>query len=591
MKKLKNYIYILFVIVFAGMVVSCNDFLEREPLDGFTDDKYWKNGEAGLRTYAWGFYDEFIAYGNAGGTTADFYFPAAGATPRMSDDQLGNSFQQFEKNASATNSDWKDWYECVRRANVMLDRIPNVEGVDVAASEHWQGVARLFRAFSYYRLVQRFGDVPYVETSEVPLDQKASENLVPRTNRKLVMDKVKTDLEFAVSKIKDNDKDSGNNSINKHAAYALMARICLYEGTYRKYHGLGDETEFLKAAKNAALEIITSGKYSLGAFKSVYNSEGLSGSKEMILYKEYTNGVLANSIQAYTNTSTIIHGLTKAAVESFVCSDGLPIHQSGSEYAGDRSIEDILSNRDLRLSAIMEPAGLAFDTIMLSNSRKASTGYVVGLYNNDGPDITTIGNNTVDAPILPYNEVLLNYAEACAELGDISQNDLDISINLLRDRAGIARLTYVNENTVQVKGVTIDDPKRTSDLEKISGEVTPIIWEIRRERRVELMTWITMRFNDLRRWKKGDYLDYDKNIDGARGIYVDISKFNDAAKKRILLDGDGYLIPHKSTDKAGVHTILKRVFDPQKNYLEAVPTDQKALYDNAGIDFPQNPGW
>src|SRR5690606_3076166 len=118
--------------------------------------------------------------------------------------------------------------------------------------------------------------------------------------------------------------------------------------------------------------------------------------------------------------------------------------------------------------------------------------------------------NHIDAPIFTLSEIYLNYAEASAELGSISNADLDISINKVRERAGIAPLTTDGTNAM-VNGVQIDDPQRTSALEQITGTVNPIIWEIRRERRIEFMSWTNLRQHDILRWKKGDYLDTSSN--------------------------------------------------------------------------------
>jgi hypothetical protein len=578
MKKIRKYISI---IILGGVVsvltTSCNDFLTREPLDGFTDQNYWSS-EGNVKAYAWRFYNLFMGYGKATGTTAEYYFQSAGAstTILISDDLTNNTFLQYQPNASASNTDWRDLYEYIRRANIMLEKLPNVP-MDDAARKHWEGVARFFRAYYYFRLVQRFGDVPYYD-KDISDINNVQVVFLPRTNRNEVMDKVRADINIAVGTgfLRESD---GVNTINKYVGLALKSRIGLYEGTYRKYHQSGNGTEFLQDAKNAANEIITSDKYTVGNdYKAVYNSESLSANKEILLYKEYLSGTAGNSIQAYTNTSTVGNGMTKAAIESYVCADGLPISQSG-QYQGDTNITNVLANRDERLIATIDDEGVSFrgyPVASLSRSRTSSTGYVVNLYYNPAsPSVTTTGQNFIDAPVFSYAEVLLNYAEACAELGSITQADLDKSINLLRTRASITELTYVDDNTVKVGTATINDTKRTSALENISGTVNSIIWEIRRERRSELMGWTEMRYYDLMRWKKGDYLDYTNNPDVALGIYAGVTD-------EVPVNADGYV---------HVYSGNNRVFDPDKHYLNSIPTSQITLYNGENIELSQNPGW
>ncbi|MGL5787854.1 MAG: RagB/SusD family nutrient uptake outer membrane protein [Bacteroidales bacterium] len=573
MKKLNRYIGMtaLCAVLFGSS--SCSDFLDKEPLDRFTDDNYWTS-ESNVRTYAWMFYDEFLGYGNGTGTTSEFYFQSGGATMYISDDLCNNSFTQYDATPASSNSNWKTYYEKIRRANVMLQRIPTVPGMSEAQNNHWTGVAKFFRAFCYFRLVQRFGDVPYFDKPLVESDRPSI--FQPRMNRNEVIDKVMTDLDEAYSSVLASDQP---NTINKYVVAALASRVALYEGTYRKYHNLGDPKLYLEKAKSYAENIISSNLYSLNSdFKSVYNSVELKNSKEMLLYKDYQPSIWMHSIQSYTNTSTVINGMTKAAVESYPCIDGLPIKQS-DKYKGDATMENVLANRDKRLAAALaskwayagkEDGGLS-----------ANTGYRIILFNNpglSGTQVTTNGQNHIDAPVFGYAEVLLNYAEALAELDQITQADLDKSINLLRDRAGVNRLTYVDANTVQVNGVTINDPARTSALETKTGVVSPLLWEIRRERRAELMTWTYIRYFDLMRWKKGLYLDMAENPDVARGAHVMADN-----KGKGEVDSEGYLLPYGSKNI--------RKFDESKHYLNSIPMNEILLYEAEGLTLPQNPGW
>ncbi len=575
MNKISKFIKIAACGSLLFMAVACDDFLDKGPLTEFTDGNYWAS-EANVRTFAALFYNEFLGYGNGSGTTSEFYFQGAGASSaiNISDDLCNASFLNFQGTSSSSNTNWNDYYKVIRHANLMILRVPTVPGITDEAMKHWEGVARLFRAFTYFRLVQRFGDVPYVDTYAGP--NETDKIYVTRTNRNEVMDKVYQDLDFAVTNIRLAD---GTNAINRNVAYALQSRICLYEGTYRKYHNLGDGTEFLNTAKAAALAIMSNTVYQLNAdFQSVYNSVELSGSKEMILYKDYQLSVLTHSIQAYTNTSSIINGLNRWAVESYACTDGLPISQSPL-YQGDTSIDNVRANRDKRLLETIAPK-LAYSG-KEDGGLTASTGYRLVLYTNPsitGTQLTTIAQNHTDAPVLWLAEVYLNYAEACAELGTITQADLDLSVNKLRTRAGIAPLEYVSANEVKASGVTINDPVRTSSLEQISGTVSPIIWEIRRERRAELMSWTYGRLYDLMRWKKGQYLDMNLNPKVGQG-----AKVGAANAGKMTVDAEGYILPYGTANK--------RAFTDPKNYLNSIPTSEITLYQAEGVTLTQNPGW
>lgn len=579
---MKKIIYkFQFIVVMAVMLsfVSCDDFLTINPDDQFTKDNYWQS-EANVQLYSWKFYDMFLGYGNGSGTSSEFYFqfsPSSGCI-NISDDLANGSFLKYNSNSVTTNSQWNTAYSDIRAINVMLEELPGISMPDKNA-KHWEGVGRFFRALSYFSLVQRFGDVPYYDR---PAKTNETNYIYsPRMPRAQVMAKVLEDLNFAVENLREND---GAYAINKYSALALLSRAALFEGTFIKYHGLqGDVNAHLNAAKNASDAIMTSGKYSIGNnFKSIYNSIDLGGNNEIILFKKYMPAVLTNSIQAYTNSSSIINGITKFAVESYSCTDGLPISQSPL-YNGDNSLSDVLTNRDARLLAVVDNRSYGYADKPLQGLT-SSTGYITSLYNNwvpptlPGSDVTTIAQNHIDAPVFTYAEVLLNYAEACAELGNCTQADLDKSINILRTKhAGLPILT-LSGSDVASNGTVINDPKRTSALESISGStpVSSLIWEIRRERRAELITWTFIRYYDLMRWHRGQYLDSSLNPDvvlGAKLVGVTLTNTN--------VNSDGYISPYS----------LPRTFEAPKNYLNSIPLNEITLYESEGVNLTQNPGW
>lgn len=566
----------LIIVSIAGLAVSCSDFLDTPPQDEFTNDNFWTS-ENNVRTFSWLNYDTFFAYGNNSSIAADFYFHSS-ASPQIDDNLAMNIFTNFPTAPNATNSNWNNYYTLIRRSNLMLKQIPNVP-MDESKKNHFLGVAKFFRAFTYYRLAEQFGDVPYTDMYLAQSDPKV---YAPPLNRGAVIDNVIKDLEEAsVLLLEIDDK---NTTVNKYTALALLSRVCLYEGTQRKYNLSQDGATYLQKAKKASLEVMNNSAYKLNPdWKSLYNSIELLGNSEVILAKRYIKGVLGNSIQAYTNTSTIQNGLTKFAAESYVTTNGLPIKQVGgnSQFTNDNTIAATFANRDPRFGKAFGSQDYAYSDKPF-NGLTSITGYVFQLFNNPtitGTDVTTIGQNQIDAPIFTLSEVYLNYAEACAELGTATNSDLELSINKVRTRAGIAPLT-TDGSSASVNGIPINDPQRTVALEQISGIVSPLIWEIRRERRIEFMSWTTMRKSDLLRWKKGDYLDTSVNPDVVLGARIPALIGTNSKTK---VNPDGYVISYA----AGV----TRTFVSPKNYYSAIPTNDINLYRAEGIELKQNPGW
>ncbi len=435
--------------------------------------------------------------------------------------------------------------------------------MDTTAKKHWKGIAHFFRAYQYFKLVQEFGGVPFYNQ---PLDVSDSSLVYkPRDSHQLVMDSVLADINFAVNNLRVVDLA---NTVNRDVALALKARICLFEGTYRKYHtelNLPSADGYLQQAKDAASQLMATGTYSLAPdYRTTYSSLDLSGDKEIILFKQYVAAFLTHSVIGYTNSTTLMSGLSKSAVESYVCTDGLPIKLS-SLYKGDVTIQTLRMNRDKRLLETVDTF-LCYAGSLVSGLT-SSSGYRPSKFLQPA-DVQQAPYNTTDAPLFWLAEVYLNYAEACAELDQMGkytmvQADLDQSVNKLRQRAGVKALTLSGSQSVGFV-----DPAKDAD-------VTPLIWEIRRERRVELMM-DGFRYQDIMRWKKGNYMDSQKNPDSWLGAKV-------TPNNTVHLDPNGYIIPYAAGSN--------RIFVDPKNYLSAIPTSQILLYPANIQQSMQNPGW
>ncbi len=577
MKRIILYICLLSAMTFT----ACDNFLDREPLDTFTNGNFWTS-ENNVTGYANSFYDQFLGYGNGSGT-GDFYFRT------LSDDQAGNAFTDWTfTNVPASSTVWKGGWIEIRRANILLENVDKVPMSD-AAKANWKGFARLMRAWQYYKLVRAYGDVPWVDKSLDITDEGYLYRA--RESRDMVMDKALEDLNYACENMYDN---TSKTALNKNIAYAMKAEVCLYEGTFRKYRNAADgqsapdltgANKFLTEAKTAAAYLMNDSRgFKLNAsYQGNYNSLDLSKNTEMIMYKVYKQSVLQHSLIAYTCSSTQLSGLTKDAFNTYLFTDGLPLGLTakdkndaaevviGKKTVGGKTVPDtilsiskLLALRDKRLVQTIDTAvfyvGRGFTRFGVGMSMTSSTGYGISKYDNK--DIAAAFRNQTNAnythgPLFWLAVVYLQYAEACAELGSITQADLDISINKLKTRAGLPALTV---------GVGFNDPANNMG-------VSNLIWEIRRERRCELIMDNWNRYWDLVRWHQLDKLDSSVNPNVLLGANIVNAPAYDKAVPKVGTYIDG-------------SKKLSRKYD-KKYYWYPIPSDQISLNDK----LSQNPNW
>src|SRR5699024_6780211 len=411
----------------------------------------------------------------------------------------------------------------LRDINFFLEHYQKVE--DQAAKAKYSGIARFFRAFFYFQKVKRFGDVPwYNKVLEV-----GDEDLYkPRDPREIVMDSVLADINYAIENIPAEKK---LNRITKYTALLLKARIGLYEGTFRKYHEVGEYEKFLKADVSASEKLINSGVYSIfkaggkdEAYRKLFarNNQDVT---ETILAADFEQGVESHSL-GYRMTSPTqgAWGMTKDLVNTYLMVDGTRFTNQ-PDYKTMGFYEE-MQNRDPRLT-----------------QTTAGPNFVVNGQNSPEPvdlDITTTGYRVIkalpsrdqwsaayfDIIIFRYAEALLVLAEARAELGIITQADLDVSVNKLRDRVGMPHMNLAEANANP-------DPYLENMYPNVEqGANKGIILEIRRERRIEMFNE-GLRWDDLMRWKEGKKIEqpmigiyfsdlgaHDFNGDGAADVYL-----------------------------------------------------------------------
>lgn len=589
--------------------MSCSDYLERPPYDKLENNPDFYNTENSLRYTVYGWYDIYFTGYETGWTRSDFFDGTNRAN--WCDDLAQESATYFTKVAPSTSSDWS--FENVRRINIFLTGMQTSTLPD-EAKNHWIGIGRFFRGMEYARLVRMFGDVPYydhvLESSDVKELYKA------RDTREYVMDKVAEDFEFASKFVRQSDGTKGL-TVNRDVVNAFISRVMLFEGTWQKYVEKNDEyaAKYLQIAKTAAETVMSSGYTISDNYKALTNSISLAGNPEIILYREYEAGVITHAEMSWQSEQTLGNAPSKDLIESYLTTNGLPIAQVGNDqYKGDKTFKEEMANRDPRLSynivdslCLNGVTGAVYGVSGYMGNRFVNT----DLMNTPGGQSST---NITDAPIMKLNEVMLNYLEAAAELAQLgkytlTQTDLDNTINAIRDRADV-KMPHVTlkGDQFEVDGVVVDDPNRDMGYAEVPGDyaVPSIIWEIRRERRVELV-YEGIRFDDIRRWGKLHYADMVLNKKLNLGSWLDkeayIEEFNKTAPagkeltleklKAIYLDREGnagYIKPIPSDLNVRTYSM--------KDYLYPIPTGQISLYEDKSeqtgdpsLKLEQNPGW
>jgi starch-binding outer membrane protein, SusD/RagB family len=609
MKYLKYY-----GVAACLLFLSCNkDVLDRPPVTKIVDENYWRN-EDDIRLYANSFYANYFN-GFATSFTVD-YTPVRGYT--FSDDLTGRNVQaNFEssvptsRGSTLESAAWMQSYAgptwdfaWERKANVLLNRLDNVAKPKISdeAYKHWTAVGRFFRGFEYSRLVSVFGDVPYFDT-EVP-DTDTAVLYKDRDDRGFVMDKVYDDFKYVLANIREND---GALYLNKYIAAAFISRLMLFEGTFQHYHNLdaARAKKYLQFAVDAAEVVINSNKYNFSKdFKSLFASESLAGHPEVLLYRVYDAALnITHAIGSYSNgTETVGVDPNLNLVKSFIANDGNVWQNSSVPEANSFAIADLVKTRDPR-----------FEASFIDKVNSAATTLLYGYKFASREAITYIGKtpppawggstNTSDAPVMRLAEVVLNWIEAKAELAQyyggpaVGQGDIDKSINAIRNRpldaAAIAK--GVKKTAPLLLTAIPNDPARDVD-------VPALIWEIRRERRMEFVFEHT-RLLDLKRWKKLNYMNFSTNPDYLLGPWVNMQLeipglLTTATKGNVKVKKlDGTVVTWDGTNAAAmvgfymVENAQNRLAFSDKNYLSPVGQSQIIQYQEHGYTLTQTKGW
>ncbi|MEN7547731.1 RagB/SusD family nutrient uptake outer membrane protein [Rapidithrix thailandica] len=569
MRKLYIFLSVFWLSVFS----SCNeDFLNRSLLDEVDAAEYWKT-PSDLELYVNQFYTSFPAWGGWDGGI--FWFDSN--SDNMTHYSVNNHLAG--RTTIPASGSWS--YGSIRSVNILLSKYQSVEA-PFSEYQQFVGEGRFFRAYFYFNLVKNYGDVPWVDK---PLNVDSEELYSNRTPRNELIDHILEDLDSAIAYMAPG-ANLGGNRLNQEIAQLFKSRVALYEGTWEKYHagtpfGVdgSDGSKYFQIAAEAAEAVMNSGNYSVYStgdpekdYWHLFNQKDYSGNTEIMLWKRYNTDLgMSHNGQRYLARVGGGRGISKALVDSYLCTDGKPIAVS-PDYQGDADLVAVVANRDARLQQTIYTPGdpmtveggevtRAFEKSDLDATGESNcpTGYQI--FKGADPDFEQHKGSYLSETgsiIFRYAEALLNFAEAKAELGTLSQGDLDKSINLLRAR--------VNMSPLELSSITTDP---NWDFPGLS----PLLNEIRRERRVELAAE-GYRYDDLMRWR-AHALFVNKRI---KGVKFNQSDFPDLD---VHVDNDGYVDPLQTQIPNGFQ------FDPNRDYLRPISTQELTLNDH----LTQNPGW
>jgi len=613
---MKKYFFILFTI--AGLAISgCEKFLDRPSLTTMNDDNYWTS-ENNLRLFANGFYSNyFVGYSTSYSVDyaplRGYYFSddfTSSGKQGSFETQAPESRQPVTTNAEA-DGNWllnyagPTWnFAWVRRSNLFLERIETMKATYLTESvyQHWSAVARFFRGYEYSRLVTVFGDVPYYD--KVIKDAEIDQLYKDRDSRTVVMDKVYDDFVYVLDNMRLSDGSS--QILNKYVAAAFISRFMLFEGTWQKYQLNNQEKakQYLELAVRAGDLVMQSGKYSFTSdFRSLFGSEDLTANKEVILYRTYDLALgVTHSIASYSNTTeSQVPAPNLSLAKAFVCNDGKPYKLSSVANAGNLDIKSMVATRDPRFEATFWDAPKKESATLLYADKFIDR---VGptFYSKTYPPQYGSNTNTNDAPVIRLAEVVLNWIEAKAELATmggaaIVQADIDASINAIRSRPldAIATGKEVKKTAALVIASLPDDPDRDAD-------VSPLLWEIRRERRMEFV-FEHSRLLDIKRWKKISYMDGSVKPDNLLGLWInfqtELPEWLITAKVgnlKVKL-ADGTIVTYTGTNGAAMvgYYMPENVSNGDTFtdwvYLSPVGNTQINQYKDKGYILTQSPGW
>ncbi len=578
---MKKIIYI-YALLSCGMMACSKDYLERLPESAVTPDASFKT-EKDLALFTKSFYDAAL--------------PSAEGVYNESVDNIVKTTLDDEltgkRQVPISGGGWT-WGN-LRNINYFLENCFNT--VSEATAAPYAAEARFFRAYFYFDKLKRFGDVPWYDKV---IDQNDEEQLKrPRDPRALVVSNILADLDYAIANLSATKSDE---KVTKWTALAMKSRVALFEGTFRKYHtefNLPDANSLLEKAADAANKLMEGAQYSL------YNAAGTDSygalfysvnslPQEVILARKFSDALqIWHNVNYYTITASYGKpGLDKNLVDSYLMKDGTRFTDKSNYQT--MTFKEEVQNRDPRLSQTIRTPGykrIGGAAPIAPNFGNSVTGYQLIKFVGD-VKYDNYNRSENDMPIFRYAEVLLNYAEAKAELGILSQADLDKSIKLIRDRVGMPNINLLQANSNP-------DAFLAKDYPNVNGDMKGVLLEIRRERRIELVME-SFRWDDILRWKSGQLVTrqfkgmyfpgtgrFDLDNDGKDDIWIYEGDKPAASGIQLLKLGSEILLENGNKGNVIINAHIKKVFDEKKDYLYPIPVQERQLNPN----LTQNPNW
>lgn len=571
---MKKIILSITLIAFTTsfMFQSCESFIDLEPLDQISMEDYWRSA-SDLENYMLQFY------------------PTLGSSIMIWEDE--NSDNMVTPTPSATmngerstrTGNWRNEWSNIRNVNIFFENYQKVES-DLETYKQFLGEAHFFRAWYYFDMLKRYGDLPWY-SKPLKLDDE-NELMRPRDPRTLIVDSIIADIDKAFLYL-DKRENTGNNRISKEAALAFKTRVALFEGTWQKYHANtpygkqgANPNKYFQECVNAAEELMN-GNYYVGIYNSgkpdedyykLFGFDNMSDINEVIFYRAFneSEGII-NKTQYRAVNYPEGRSVSWELITSYLGLDGTPYNfiEVGKTFKGNDFLLKIAEDCDPRLkSTIWIPGDLmaavtqhiiyTYPDINAGALQLCPSGFEIKKTSNPYSPAAgkpNEGNSETGYIYFRYGEVLLNYAEAKCEL----DNSVAYSqLNLLRDRAGMP------DFEVNSQGM---DPNLVNYGYTVSDE----LYEIRRERRVELALE-GFREMDYMRWA-AHALFQGKRLKGYPFNPDEFPNFQPNLDENGLIDYWASQLP------AGYQ------FREDQDYLYSIPQDEITLNPN----LKQNPGW
>lgn len=600
-----RYIYILLLAI-CGATTSClnNDYLEITPLDSQTEATAFKTS-TNFETYAWGLYEVFNNNNTVMDQRDNYPYKSERYTDNFFFGYSGyyNKFTFQTMTVPTTGGNYV--FDYVRQVNIMLDNIETSQMTQVD-KDHWRSVGYFFRSYWYLDLMFRFGDVQWIESTIDIGDEEVV--YASRDSRDVVAAHILENLQWAESHIKEDG--NGTNTVNTDIVRSLLSRFGLFEGTWRKYHGLSDSQTYLEESRRVSQLLVDKYNTIMDNYYDIYVSEELVGQPGIIFAAEFAHGFVTHNRCRLEGSSSQYYEMCKEAFDSYLCQDGNTIENS-STY-DDSNMYSQFRDRDYRLYFTVCPPyevskdGGAQDRTWYHTDKEYQREYI-DLLDEISPDAKRLpmcnwndfvvygvphfrtdsrsqpynatqgglyvwkhytkerdqdfsgGYQSTDACIFRVGEMMMNLAEATYELdGTISQGLVDLTINKLRARGNVAPL--------DLAAMVSDNSDRRD------SEISDILWEIRRERRIEFMG-DNLRYYDIRRWKKAHYMNRQQ-------LGCKITDEETPYTSGVTVNSEGYVeyFPDPVEMGRGWLDLM---------YLQPIPTQELELNEN----IQQNPGW